>query len=173
VYSKPQALSQCRGWLANHLPDAKLIEVTSTAAAAKIAESKEGAAAIASREAGVHHGLDIIDANIEDSANNVTRFVILGGQPAAPTGQDKTAMMFQVPHQPGALADAMIVFRKNKLNLTWIESFPIEGSRNEYLFFIELEGHQERPAIRQAITQLRRQALRLEVLGSYPKDRVE
>lgn len=170
VHSKPQALSQCRTWLAQHLPDARLVEITSTAAAAKLAAEKPGVAAIASREAGVHHGLHVIDANIEDNANNVTRFVILGGSPAEPTGKDKTAIMFQVPHQPGALADAMLVFRKSKLNLTWIESFPIEGSRSEYLFFIELEGHQERPAIRQALRQLKKQALRLEILGSYPKD---
>lgn len=170
VHSKPQALSQCRTWLAQHLPDARLVEITSTAAAAKLAAEKQGVAAIASREAGVHHGLQVIDANIEDNANNVTRFVILGGSPAEPTGKDKTAIMFQVPHQPGALADAMLVFRKNKLNLTWIESFPIEGSRSEYLFFIELEGHQQRPAIKQALKQLQKQALRLEVLGSYPKD---
>jgi len=170
VHSKPQALSQCRTWLAEHLPDARLVEITSTAAAAKLAAEKLGVAAIASREAGVHHGLHVIDANIEDNANNVTRFVILGGSPAEPTGKDKTAVMFQVPHQPGALADAMLVFRKSKLNLTWIESFPIEGSRSEYLFFIELEGHQQRPAIKQALKQLQRQALRLEVLGSYPKD---
>jgi chorismate mutase/prephenate dehydratase len=170
VHSKPQALSQCRTWLAQHLPDARLVEITSTAAAAKLAAEKQGVAAIASREAGVHHGLQVIDANIEDNANNVTRFVILGGSPAEPTGKDKTAIMFQVPHQPGALADAMLVFRKNKLNLTWIESFPIEGSRSEYLFFIELEGHQQRTAIKQALRQLQKQALRLEVLGSYPKD---
>jgi chorismate mutase / prephenate dehydratase len=170
VHSKPQALSQCRTWLAQHLPEARLVEITSTAAAAKLASERPGVAAIASREAGVHHGLQVIDANIEDNANNVTRFVILGGSPAEPTGKDKTAIMFQVPHQPGALADAMLVFRKNKLNLTWIESFPIEGSRSEYLFFIELEGHQQRPAIKQALKQLQKQALRLEVLGSYPKD---
>jgi chorismate mutase/prephenate dehydratase len=170
VHSKPQALSQCRTWLAQHLPDARLVEITSTAAAAKLAAEKQGVAAIASREAGVHHGLHVIDANIEDSANNVTRFVILGGSPAEPTGKDKTSIMFQVPHKPGALADAMLVFRKSRLNLTWIESFPIEGSRAEYLFFIELEGHQERPAIRQALKHLEKQALRLEVLGSYPKD---
>ena len=170
VHSKPQALSQCRTWLAQHLPEARLVEITSTAAAAKLAAERSGVAAIASREAGVHHGLQVIDANIEDNANNVTRFVILGGSPAEPTGKDKTAIMFQVPHQPGALADAMLVFRKNKLNLTWIESFPIEGSRSEYLFFIELEGHQQRPAIKQALKQLQKQALRLEVLGSYPKD---
>jgi chorismate mutase / prephenate dehydratase len=170
VHSKPQALSQCRTWLAQHLPEARLVEITSTAAAAKLAAERPGVAAIASREAGVHHGLQVIDANIEDNANNVTRFVILGGSPAEPTGKDKTAIMFQVPHQPGALADAMLVFRKNKLNLTWIESFPIEGSRSEYLFFIELEGHQQRPAIKQALKQLQKQALRLEVLGSYPKD---
>jgi len=170
VYSKPQALSQCRGWLSQHVPEARLVEIASTAAAAKLAAEKPGVAAIASHEAGVHHGLEIIDANIEDNPNNVTRFVILGGSPAEPTGKDKTAIMFQVPHKPGALADAMLVFRKNKLNLTWIESFPVEGGRNEYLFFIELEGHQQRPAIKQALKQLQRQALRLEVLGSYPKD---
>ncbi len=170
VYSKPQALSQCRGWLSQHVPEARLVEIASTAAAAKLAAEKPGVAAIASHEAGVHHGLEVIDANIEDNPNNVTRFVILGGSPAEPTGKDKTAIMFQVPHKPGALADAMLVFRKNKLNLTWIESFPVEGGRNEYLFFIELEGHQQRPAIKQALKQLQRQALRLEVLGSYPKD---
>lgn len=170
VHSKPQALSQCRIWLAEHLPDARLVEITSTAAAAKLAAERPGVAAIASREAGVHYGLQVIDANIEDNVSNVTRFVILGGSPAEPTGRDKTAIMFQVPHKPGALTDAMLVFRKSKLNLTWIESFPVEGSRSEYLFFIEFEGHQNRPAIRQALKQLEKQALRLEVLGSYPKD---
>ncbi len=169
VYSKPQAISQCREWLRQHLPDAKLIEVGSTAGAARMASEKSNVAAIASKEAGVHHGLQVIDSEIEDNRMNVTRFAVIAKEPATPTGNDKTSIMFRVPHKPGALADAMLVFRQNRLNLTWIESFPIPESPSEYLFFIELEGHQSQPNVAEAIQALRLQAVRLEILGSYPK----
>ena len=169
IYSKPQAISQCREWLRQHLPDAKLIEVGSTAAAARMAAEKSNVAAIASREAGIHHGLEVIEAEIEDNRLNVTRFAVIALEPAAITGNDKTSIMFRVPHKPGALADAMLVFRQNRLNLTWIESFPIPESPSEYLFFIELEGHQSQPNVFSAIEALRKQAVRLEILGSYPR----
>jgi chorismate mutase/prephenate dehydratase len=171
VYSKPQALSQCRQWLTTHLPNARWIEVASTAAAAKIAASTSGAAAVASREAAIFEGLDLIAESIEDNPNNVTRFVVLGDEEAASTGDDKTSLMFQVPHEPGALADVMVLFRDNGLNLTWIESFPVPGKANEYFFFVELEGHQSQPALRMAIDSLRGKALRLNFLGSYPRAR--
>jgi chorismate mutase/prephenate dehydratase len=77
--------------------------------------------------------------------------------------------MFQVPHKPGALADVMVLFKQNGLNLTWIESFPIPSTPNEYLFFVELEGHRENGPVAHAIDRLRADALRLECLGSYPK----
>jgi chorismate mutase / prephenate dehydratase len=169
VYSKPQALSQCREWLAKNLPQAKTIEMTSTAIAAQIAADKPGAAAVASMEAGTHYGLTVIDANIEDNKNNVTRFAVIGGEMAHRTGHDKTALMFEIPHKPGALADAMLVFKRGRLNLTWIESFPMSGSRNEYLFFVELEGHQTDSRVKRSLEALKRKTAKLEVLGSYAK----
>ena len=169
IYSKPQALSQCRGWLSHHVPDARLIEIASTAAAARLAADKQGAAAIASFEAGIHHGLEVIDENIEDNSHNVTRFAIIGNRACEPTGSDKTSLMFQLKHQPGALADAMVTFQQSKINLTWIESFPLENHPNEYLFFVELEGHEKSKPIASALQKLAKQTLRLEVLGSYAR----
>lgn len=171
VYSKPQALSQCRAWLTSHLPDARWVEVASTAVAAKIASNTPNAAAVASREAGMHHGLDIIAESIEDNRDNITRFAIIGDEKVAATGDDKTSIMFQVPHQPGALADVMVMFRDNGLNLTWIESFPVPSKANEYFFFVELEGHESQTSVRSALDSLAKSALRLDFLGSYPKAR--
>lgn len=169
VYSKPQALSQCRDWLAKNLPQAKTIEMTSTAIAAQIAADKPGAAAVASLEAGMHYGLTAIDSNIEDNKSNLTRFAVIGGEMPQRTGRDKTALMFEIAHKPGSLADAMLVFKRGRLNLTWIESFPRAGSRNEYLFFVELEGHQTDSRVKRALDGLRRKTARLEVLGSYAR----
>jgi chorismate mutase / prephenate dehydratase len=78
-------------------------------------------------------------------------------------------LMFQVPHKPGALADVMLMFRDNGLNLTWIESFPIPNSINEYFFFVELDGHGQEPNVAKAIASLQSIAIRLSILGSYPK----
>jgi chorismate mutase / prephenate dehydratase len=170
VYSKPQALSQCREWLAKQLPAARLVEITSTAAAAQVAVDKPGAAAVASIQAATHYGLNIVAANIEDKANNLTRFAVIGGADIPKrTGNDKTSLMFELPHRPGALADAMVVFKKHGLNLTWIESFPSPAAPNEYLFFAEFEGHQADDDPHRAIEALRRRCVRLEVLGSYPR----
>ena len=169
VYSKPQALSQCREWLAKNLPQAKAIEMTSTAIAAQIAADKPGAAAVASLEAGTHYGLTVIDSNIEDNKHNLTRFAVIGGEMPHRTGRDKTALMFEIPHKPGALADAMLVFKRGRLNLTWIESFPMPNSKNEYLFFVELEGHQTDSRVKRALEGLKRKTARLEVLGSYAR----
>lgn len=169
VHSKPQALSQCREWLAEHLPEAILVEVASTALASSNAADRPGVASIASREAGIHHGLRVIDENIEDNSQNVTRFVVIGQAAGEPTGEDKTSIMFQLNHRPGALAGAMVVFQQANVNLTWIESFPLPNHPNEYLFFIELEGHRDDAGVSGAISLLRKEAPRLEVLGSYPK----
>ena len=168
VYSRPQALSQCRNWLAKHLPAARTIEVTSTSTAAQLAKEKPGAAAIASLQAGVHYALDILAEQIEDNPSNTTRFAVIGGESCPPTGNDRTAILFQVEHRPGALAEAMNVFKRNRLNLTWIESFPIPGEKRGYLFFVELEGHEQDLRLRRAISALQSKALRLEILGSFP-----
>lgn len=167
VHSKPQAISQCRVWLANHLPKAKLIECSSTAAAAKLAATQAGVAAIASEAAGRRHGLRVIGANIEDNRDNVTRFAVLGHEQPAPTGQDKTTLLFQVAHQPGALADVMGIFKRHELNLTWIESFPQPGTKNEYFFVVEFPGHCQDIAIAKAIEDLKTATHHTHVLGSY------
>lgn len=169
VHSKPQALSQCRAWLANHLPKAKLVENNSTTGAAELAAATPGIAAVASIEASRRYGLNVIAESIEDNPNNVTRFAVIATQPVAPTGNDKTSVLFQLHHRPGALADAMLVFKQAALNLTWIESFPIPGTNAEYLFFVEFLGHAQDPAVIAALKQLNQYTLRQELLGAYPR----
>lgn len=169
IYSKPQAFSQCREWLAKNMPQARLIEVTSTSTAAQLARDKHGAAAVASHQAALEYDLEFVAENIEDNANNVTRFAIIGHEDAKPTGNDRTALLLQIPHQPGSLGDALAAFKKNKINLTWIESFPLRGAENGYLFFLDFEGHVTEPRIKRALTDLEKKAVRIEILGSYPR----
>ncbi|MBN1908218.1 MAG: prephenate dehydratase [Pirellulales bacterium] len=168
VYSKPQAISQCRNWLAKHLPTARPIEVTSTSTAAQLASEKPGAAAIASVQAGAHYGLEILAERIEDNPRNMTRFSVIGKHSAPRTGRDKTAMLFQLEDRSGALAEALGVFKRHRVNLTWIESYPIPGPERAYLFFVEMEGHETDLRVRRATTTLGKKTLRLEILGSFP-----
>jgi chorismate mutase/prephenate dehydratase len=167
VESKPQALSQCRNWLAKHLPQAECHSVASTADAAQRAASDPTVAAICSAQAATEYGLSILAANIEDNKDNVTRFAVIGREMAKKTGSDKTALMLEISHEPGALADAMAVFKRNRLNMTWIESFPVAGSRGRYLFFIEFVGHATEARSKKAIGALEKKAQQLVVLGSY------
>ena len=167
VYSKPQPLSQCRNWLARHLPNANLQEVASTSEAARRAKDDPTSAAVASAQAGVNYDLPVLVPNIEDNPDNITRFAIISTATSSRTGNDKTALMFEIAHEPGALADTMAIFKRNRLNMTWIESFPIPGSRGRYLFFVEFVGHQSEPRSRRAIAAIAKKSLRLEVLGSY------
>lgn len=169
IYSKPQALSQCRDWLARNMPHAKTYDVTSTSTAAELARSKPGVGAIASAQAAVQYGLDLVAERIEDNAHNVTRFAIIGDQETKPTGRDRTALLLQIPHTPGSLSDALTAFKNNKINLTWIESFPLRGPESGYLFFLDFEGHSKDLNIRKALETLAKKAVRLEVLGSYPR----
>jgi chorismate mutase/prephenate dehydratase len=167
VYSRPQALSQCRRWLSTHLPIARTFEVASTSTAAQLAADKPDAAAIASVQAGTHYGLNVLAANIEDNQDNLTRFAVISHHEAARSGTDKTALMFQLEHRPGSLADAIAIFKRHRVNLCWIESFPIGEAEGGYLFFIELEGHQQDTRVRRALESLRKKSVLLETLGSY------
>lgn len=173
VYSKAQALSQCRHWLSKNLPQAQLIEVVSTAHAAELAQRDPSAAAIASRQAADAYGLNVLVENIEDSPLNVTRFAVIAEQDERPTGRDKTTLMVRLPHHSGSLAKAIEPFAKNDVNMTWIESFPTAESTPSrdptYLFFIDIDGHSADPNVARAIDTLRKRADRLEILGSYPR----
>jgi chorismate mutase/prephenate dehydratase len=172
VCSKPQALSQCRNWLSAHLPNVKLEPTASTAEAASLAAAEPDTAAIAAEQAAVNHGLTVLARNIEDNPDNITRFAIIGTRAAPRTGRDKTALVFEAPHQPGALADAMAIFKRQQLNLTWIESFPIPRERGRYLFFLEFQGHPADAAVKKAIAALEKKSLRLVLLGSYAEAEV-
>ncbi len=169
IYSKPQALSQCRDWLAKNMSHAKLIEVTSTSTAAQLASEKPGAAAVASQQAASLYAIPIVAESIEDNRNNVTRFAIIGDSIGDPTGHDRTAILLQIPHKPGSLSDALEVFKRCKVNLTWIESFPLRSPEIGYLFFLDFEGHISDPKIKKTLGELQEMADRLEILGSYPR----
>lgn len=169
IYSKPQALSQCREWLGRNMPQARLVEVTSTSTAAQLARDKPGAAAVASRQAAVQYDLQVIAESIEDNPSNLTRFAVIGDEATKPSGNDKTALLLQIAHKPGALAEALAAFKKNNINLTWIESFPVRGPEAGYVFFLDFEGHAADARIKKTLAELESKAVRLEVLGSYPR----
>ena len=172
IYSKPQALSQCRDWLAGNMPGAVRHAVTSTSTAAQLAAEKPGAAAVASRQAGVQYGLDVLADCIEDAANNVTRFAVIGNERPAKTGRDRTSLLLELPNRPGALVDALERFRSGKLNLTWIESFPARGGESgTYLFFVDVDGHHAEAKLARVLSQLREETPQLHLLGSYPVGR--
>ena len=171
IYSKPQALSQCRNWLSKNVPHAKQVEVSSTATAAELAQREPGAAAVASRQAASRYGLRLLFSDIEDYPDNETRFAIVGRHKCGKGSTDKTSIVFRISHAPGALVGALDLFREAKINLTWIESFPARSGRTEkleYLFFIDLEGHQDEPKVAKALKGLASICSDLRILGSYP-----
>lgn len=169
VYSKPQALSQCRDWLARNMPQARTYPVTSTSTAAELARTKAGVGAIASRQAAVEYDLDIIAADIQDNPNNVTRFAVIGDETTRRTGRDRTSILVQIPDKPGSLSDILLIFKKAKINLTWIESFPVKGPEKGYQFFLDLEGHVSDAKVKNVLGELEKKAVRIVLLGSYPQ----
>ena len=173
VYSKAQALSQCRYWLGKNLPQASYHEVVSSAAAAELAQREPFAAAIASHPAGEAYHLNVLAANIEDQSNNVTRFAVIAERAEMRTGHDKTTLIIRLSNLAGSLIDAISPLKKNGVNMTWIESFPtaeVPVDRDPtYLFFVDIEGHVDDAAVKIALDQVRKRVERLEILGSYPR----
>lgn len=169
VYSHPQALAQCRLWLAKNLPHAGLVIAPSTSAAARDVASNPRAAAISSQLAAELAGLQVIRHGIQDREENATRFIVIAEQDAPRTGSDKTSLFFSTPHQRGALRKVLEVFDEEGINLTRIESRPAQKKRWEYVFFVDLEGHRSDPAVARALERLQAECGLLRVLGSYPR----
>ena len=169
VASHPQGLAQCRHWLAQHLPRAEQVASLSTTAAAREAAQEPRLAAISSALAGELNGLRVIRAGIQDSAENATRFVVIGKTDAARTGHDKTSLVFSTAHTRGALRQVLEIFDRAGINLTRIESRPAPGRRWEYVFLTDLEGHRDDDAIQGALRELEQHCARVRVLGSYPR----
>jgi chorismate mutase/prephenate dehydratase len=170
VFTNPVALGQCRRWLATNLPDREIVQVVSTARAAAQAAETPSSAAIAPRLAAEVYGLQVIAADIEDFAQNYTRFyvlarAILGG----PTGADKTAVLLSIRDRVGALRDVLERFAESGVNLSSIQSRPSRRRAWDYLFFVELEGHAADPHVEATLRAVEQDCVFLKVLGAWPR----
>lgn len=168
VLSHPQALAQCRKWLESNLPGLSLRAASSTAQAAKEVSSDPSLLAIASRLAAEVFGLEVVADKINDHEQNTTRFVAVTLRDAAPSGQDRSTLVFTTKHERGALKRVLEVLDEQDVNLTRIESRPLPERLWEYAFVVEIEGHQDDPKVAQAIQKVRAQGSEVKVLGSYP-----
>lgn len=168
IISHPQALGQCRHWLAAHFPKVDVEEVGSTAHAAMMAAQDAKLGAISSSLAREVYDLQVVAENIEDQSNNITRFLIIGHDDSKPSRDDKTSLVFSVKDEPGILHRMLEPFAKSRINLTKIESRPLKNKPWEYMFFIDFRGHKEEGGVKRAIKKLERSCLFLKVLGSYP-----
>ncbi|MBD3380249.1 MAG: prephenate dehydratase [Candidatus Omnitrophica bacterium] len=168
IYSKSEVFGQCRRWIEENLPSAKLYAVDSTAKAAGVAAGEKTAACIASELVAKKYPLNILARSIEDSATNVTRFLVIGDHIGKPSGKDKTSIMFSVKDRPGVLHDMLSSFKSAGINLTKIESRPSKRGLWKYYFFVDLEGHREDKKIKKALETLEKKCHFLKVLGSYP-----
>ncbi len=169
VYSHPQALAQCRNWIAKHLPRAQVVQTSSTAAAAREAHADEQTAAIGADIAAELHDVPIKRKNIQDRRENATRFVVLAQNDAPPSGRDRTTLAFGVQHHEGALRKVLTDFEDAGVNLTRIESRPSRKAPWQYVFLVDVEGHRSDPALGAALAAAKKSAAFLKVVGSYPR----
>jgi chorismate mutase/prephenate dehydratase len=169
VYSKPEVFAQCRNWLSSTFKGTQTVAVASTAKAAQMAANEPKAAAIGSTIAAELYGLKVIYENIEDIANNVTRFLVISKEDAKRTGEDKTAILFSTAHKAGALADVLDIFKQYEINLTNIESRPSKKRQWEYYFFMDFLGHKTDKNILDGLEESRKHCLQLSILGSFPR----
>ena len=168
VYSHPQSFGQCQGWLNTHLPHAARIPVASNAEAARLAAENPHSAAIAGNQAAALFGLKVLVENIEDDAGNTTRFLVLGNQQVAPSGNDKTSLVMSTANRPGAVHDLLVPLAKHGVSMTKLESRPARSGLWEYVFYMDIEGHQADAKVAAALDELRKVASFVKVLGSYP-----
>jgi chorismate mutase/prephenate dehydratase len=172
IYSNPQVFGQCRNWIEKNTPLVELVDVTSTTKAAEVASRKRNAAAIGSALAAEVYKLNVLAKDIEDSAHNVTRFLVISRKLyPKPTRNDRTSLVFSIKDRVGALHDMLVPFKRNAVNLTKIESRPSKERAWDYYFFVDLEGHINSEKVKRAILNLRKVCTYLKILGSYPVGR--
>lgn len=172
IYSHTQALGQCRAFLRERHPRARLEAALSTAHAAEVAvaRAREGAAAIATARAAERCGARVLAEGIQDRRDNATRFVVVGAPAPAPTGRDRTSIAFRfADDRAGLLAAALAVFADRDINCTKMESRPTRAGMGEYVFLIDFEGHARDPRCAEALAALEAMTAHLKVLGSYPR----
>lgn len=169
VYTHQQTLAQCREWLDRNLPRAERFAVSSNTEGARRAYSEDGSAAIASIAAAEIHKLRILAENIEDEPDNTTRFLIIGDHESAPSGDDKTSLLVSTRNRVGALYTLLAPFARYEVSMTRIESRPSRQGVWEYVFFIDIEGHQRDEKVAIALAEVAQEANFMKVLGSYPR----
>jgi chorismate mutase/prephenate dehydratase len=169
IYSHPQAYGQCRRWLAAHLPEIPIIEVASTGVAAQKAAKNANAAAIASATAASLYDLRVVERRIEDHPGNVTHFFVIGPESPGRTGRDKTSIIFAVDNIPGALYKTLQPIANRGINMTRIVSRPAKTEAWRYLFFVDIDGHQEDQQVRAALTEIEALSAHFQLLGSFPQ----
>jgi chorismate mutase/prephenate dehydratase len=174
VYSKDQAIAQCRNWLRRNLPHAQLVDTTSTTEAVKTVLAEPGSAAIASELAARHYGVPIIARRIQDQADNTTRFFVLGRRPTGAVGGGRDVSSYLIAlgdgasAQSGSLLKMLMPFSERKINLSKIESRPSRGRPWDYYFFVDVGGHADDPGLKAAVAELRTFCPVVKWLGSYP-----
>jgi len=168
VYSHAQSLAQCAQWLDRHLPGAARVAVASNAEAARLAAAEPGAAAIAGGNAAAIYGLNILAPHVEDLPNNTTRFWVLGRNRVPPSGHDETSLVMSAPNRPGAVHSLLEPFATHGVSMTRLESRPARTGLWEYLFFVDLVGHETDAPVAAALAELAKKAPMLKILGSYP-----
>ena len=169
VYSHEQSLSQCKSWLRTHLPGVELISVGSNSEAARRVRNAPEAAAIAGRAAAQIYGLPVLFSDIEDHPDNTTRFLVIGRQIFAPSGEDKTTLLLSGHEGPGLLYGLLKPFQEHGVNMTRIESRPSRLGKWAYVFFVDLEGHADDENVKAALKDLEKVSKLSRVLGSYPR----
>lgn len=169
IYSHPMALAQCRLWLKQNMHDVPIAEVSSTALAARVATHELGSAAIGNRELKDLYSLRILEEDIEDHPDNMTRFTAVGKRRTNPTGKDKTSILFVLSDNPGSLYEALGTLAERGINMTRIESRPMKTRNWEYLFFTDIEGHEQDKPINEALKEMEKHCVLLKRLGSYAK----
>lgn len=173
VLSHPQPLAQCARFLRERFPDVELRSVSSTAAAARmVSESSRPWAALGARAAAVLYDCELLLEGVEDSDENVTRFVWIAPAGTEPLGEGpwKTSLVFSElgADHPGALVEALSEFSSRGINLTRIESRPMRQGLGRYMFFCDLEGKVDEAIVSEAIARLETKAESVRILGSYP-----
>ncbi len=168
VYSHQQSLAQCRSWLSEAMPDVEKVAVASNALAARRARDEAGAAAIAGETAAEVYGLNLLAETIEDRPDNTTRFLVLGRDIFAPSGNDKTSLMLSASNKPGALQELLFPLARHNVSMTRIESRPSKRRKWDYVFFVDMEGHADDEHLAAALADLEKAASLFRILGSYP-----
>lgn len=171
ICSHQQSFAQCRGWLAEHLPDVERVPVSSNAEGARRARDERGTAAIAGDTAAEVYGLSILVSDIEDRHDNTTRFLVLGRKLFEPSGADRTTLLVSIGHTdaPGALHRLLEPLARHRVSMTRIESRPSHRRKWDYVFFVDIEGHAADRHVARALAALRKRASLFRVLGSYPR----